>query len=615
MLTYEELTKQGYREGDIIPFEKEKYTIRPGGEVEKVLGNEPFLKQPSSELGVMTSDIADGYVQQGNQTLDKLSGVDTNYYLKSGETTEQYNQRIEQYRASKTPVAAETKPVETKTGKIKFLNLNGQTQEKDQNITPEEYQNLINQGFYVIESSGSIPSWITTGDVQSGKMQAELNQARQEKDQLIANMSKYMVSDAQLNSQIQGINSMYDSRIADMERINRQREGAIKTLGVRIGSRYTGGTGGVFGGIITEEEREGVSRITELQNQKMQAVNAAKSAANTQNWQVYGKQLDLAQKKYEEQTEAVKDYNKLLKENNKKILEYQKTKLEIDKLKMDIGVKKAETLAPFILNFLTGDSTTDAKLIKTIADVQGYEYDYLLGAISKAQGEREKTTSTSDILNWQEAKRGGYTGTFEKWQTDEANRRAKAAGIEDLDKSLTPTEAQTLGLPYGTTRRQAMAKGITPEKPATEAQKTLATYAARIEQANPTLEKLESEIVSMNPISFEPQVWLDKPWLQSDIIQQYMQSSRNFINSVLRRESGAVISPSEFSEARKQYLPQPGDSKEVLSDKRKNRQIIYESFKKGAGSAYSPLEELLPQEYNLNGVIYIKGADGNYYPK
>src|SRR3990167_7831506 len=112
----------------------------------------------------------------------------------------------------------------------------------------------------------------------------------------------------------------------------------------------------------------------------------------------------------------------------------------------------------------------------------------------------------------------------------------------------------------------------------------------------------------MNPISFEPQVWLDKPWLQSDIIQQYMQSSRNFINSVLRRESGAVISPSEFSEARKQYLPQPGDSKEVLSDKRKNRQIIYESFKKGAGSAYSPLEELLPQEYNLNGVIYIKGA-------
>src|SRR3990167_11285415 len=113
--TYEQLTQQGYYEGDVIPFGGEKYTIRPGGEVEKVLGNEPFLKQPSSELGVMTSDIADGYVQQGNQTLDRFSGIDTNYYLKSGETTEQSNQRIEPYRASKTPVAAEIKPVETKT--------------------------------------------------------------------------------------------------------------------------------------------------------------------------------------------------------------------------------------------------------------------------------------------------------------------------------------------------------------------------------------------------------------------------------------------------------------------------------------------------------------------
>src|SRR3990167_3030854 len=171
MLTYEELTKQGYREGDIIPFEKEKYTIRPGGEVEKVLGNEPFLKQPSSELGVMTSDIADGYIQQGNQTLDRFSGIETQL-----ENVKQQALKIQESLKTFQP---EAKPEEKQVGKIKFLNLSGQTQEKDQNITPEEYQNLINQGFYVIESSGSIPSWITTGDVQSGKMQAELNRSEE----------------------------------------------------------------------------------------------------------------------------------------------------------------------------------------------------------------------------------------------------------------------------------------------------------------------------------------------------------------------------------------------------------------------------------------------------
>ena len=279
--------------------------------MEKVLGNEPFLKQPSSELGVMTSDIADGYIQQGNQTLDRFSGIETQL-----ENVKQQALKIQESLKTFQP---EAKPEEKQVGKIKFLNLSGQTQEKDQNITPEEYQNLINQGFYVIESSGSIPSWITTGDIQSGKMQAELNQARKEKDQLIADMSKYMISDEQLNSQIQGINSMYDSRIADMERINRQREGAIKTLGVRIGSRYTGGEGGVFGGIITEENKQANQRIIDIENEKQMAVANARAAANTQNWRIYGKQVELAETKYKEQVEELKEYNKNLLEQNKKI--------------------------------------------------------------------------------------------------------------------------------------------------------------------------------------------------------------------------------------------------------------------------------------------------------
>jgi len=550
-------------------------------------------KQPSSELGVMTSDIADSYVQQGNQTLDKLSGVET-----------------------KTPI--ETKPTptspETETGKIKFLNLSGQTQEKDQNITPEEYQNLINQGYYVIESSGSIPSWVTTGDVQSGKMQAELNQAREEKDQLIADMSKYMVSDAQLNSQIQGINAMYDSRIADMERINRQREGAIKTLGVRIGSRYTGGEGGVFGGIITEEERQASARITELQNQKMQAVNAAKSAAQQQNWQVYGKQLDLAQKKYEEQTKAVEDYNKLLVEGNKKILEDQKTKLEIDKLKMDIGIKKAETLAPFILDYLTGDSATDAKLIKTIADIQGYEYDYLLGAISKAQGEKEKTTSTSDILNWQEAKRGGYTGTFEKWQTDEANRRAKA--------NITAGG----GLDWKTTNlitQQSDKFSASPiVKTFNEVQNKYMSVANIVENGvgGPADLALVFEFMkSLDPSSVVREAEYETAAKSGNIFKGwaakfngYLKEEGGFLPDNVKQEFVKLVKikydaiQSQYTNLRNETARTVGLSTGLAQEDVANRlpDYNYDIFGDSAG-----------EEYDLNGVIYIKGADGNYYPK
>lgn len=53
--------------------------------------------------------------------------------------------------------------------------------------------------------------------------------------------------------------------------------------------------------------------------------------------------------------------------------------------------------------------------------------------------------------------------------------------------------------------------------------------------------------------------------------QQVDQAQRDFINAVLRRESGAVIAIPEMANARKQYFPMPGDSKEVIAQKARNR--------------------------------------------
>ena len=65
--------------------------------------------------------------------------------------------------------------------------------------------------------------------------------------------------------------------------------------------------------------------------------------------------------------------------------------------------------------------------------------------------------------------------------------------------------------------------------------------------------------------------------------QKFDQAQRDFVNAVLRRESGAVISDEEFDNARKQYLPQPGDTTEVLAQKRVNRQIAIDGMKRASG--------------------------------
>lgn len=110
-------------------------------------------------------------------------------------------------------------------------------------------------------------------------------------------------------------------------------------------------------------------------------------------------------------------------------------------------------------------------------------------------------------------------------------------------------------------------------------------YAGRMEQAESTLTKLESEIAGMNVLSFSAQQKMPAA-LQSATMQSYMQAARNFINAKLRRESGAAISPTEFSEARAQYLPQPSDTPEVLQQKKATRLYVFENNKRSAGRAY-----------------------------
>jgi hypothetical protein len=92
-------------------------------------------------------------------------------------------------------------------------------------------------------------------------------------------------------------------------------------------------------------------------------------------------------------------------------------------------------------------------------------------------------------------------------------------------------------------------------------------------------------------------------YLTSDKFKIYDQAKRDFVNAALRRESGAVIAPSEFANAEKQYFPQPGDTPEVIAQKRANREAVAKSVARAAGSNYKPPE--------MPGVT---GAPGNVPP-
>lgn len=157
-------------------------------------------------------------------------------------------------------------------------------------------------------------------------------------------------------------------------------------------------------------------------------------------------------------------------------------------------------------------------------------------------------------------------------------------GGGDGSKLLSVTEAAQLGVPYGTTKAQAAGKS-----PATRQQDQIAGYANRIVQSNEQLARMEPDIAATSAASMwygsnAPNV------MKSGQMQVYDQLQRNFINAVLRQESGAVISKSEFENAYKQYFPQPGDGEKVIAQKRQNRAVVQQQFIKAAGNAYTPMQ-------------------------
>lgn len=65
--------------------------------------------------------------------------------------------------------------------------------------------------------------------------------------------------------------------------------------------------------------------------------------------------------------------------------------------------------------------------------------------------------------------------------------------------------------------------------------------------------------------------------------QKYDQAKRDFINAILRQESGAAIGKDEFDNAELQYFPQPNDGPEVIEQKRQAREAKISGLKYTAG--------------------------------
>ena len=158
-------------------------------------------------------------------------------------------------------------------------------------------------------------------------------------------------------------------------------------------------------------------------------------------------------------------------------------------------------------------------------------------------------------------------------EVEKAGRKAGAAG-EAGTRARIKTEYETkTGIP-GSFKASQYAAG---------------NYAHRIEQS-------ESVLSDLNKSGFDPGSFYNMI-KSADAVnaikdpeqRKYAQAMRNFINATLRRESGAAIAESEFTNANKQYFAQLNDDAETLSQKAETRARVLDAFKAEAGGAYDQI--------------------------
>lgn len=207
----------------------------------------------------------------------------------------------------------------------------------------------------------------------------------------------------------------------------------------------------------------------------------------------------------------------------------------------------------------------------------------LLGAAQRATAYRHDSeltdlnlTATPEILKRREA-----------GSNSDLRRQEDAA--KEHQKHLDDMELQAL-------RNKGLAdRPAKPKAPGRimQYQWQAARYANRMKSADAVFEKLLGQGYDRTSIRAGAESMLPNAARSSER-QQQDQAERDFVNAVLRDESGAVISQGEFDSARKQYFPVIGDSLDTVKQKAANRQRVIDNMRTEAGDAWDRMQSGQP---------------------
>ncbi len=364
--------------------------------------------------------LESSYPNNSANKLSPVSSLSTEQGVKALNEVQKTETRLSGTPAVNTGTSGAT-PVAT--SKVTLINPETEQSVSFDNAdgSRKAIEKYLKSGYALSEASGNIPSWLApeTPQTKLANENSKLAQAKAEYENLANQLKNLNVdNDPVLQGQISGISAKFDARIQQMERIGDSRVAALTQTGIRTGSRYTGGAGGVFGSIISEEEVQGVQRIAGLEADKQEAIQAAKTAFATQKFAQYSKMVELAEKKYDMQLDAIKELNRAQEAQDKLL---QDANQEITKSINSILTDAAKNGAP-------ADIRAAISGAGSLSEAVAAAGDYLQSGAGIV-GEYQFYKRQASLL-------GQTAMSFDEYQTVDANRKAKAT-VNGLPQNIS----------------------------------------------------------------------------------------------------------------------------------------------------------------------------------
>jgi hypothetical protein len=163
------------------------------------------------------------------------------------------------------------------------------------------------------------------------------------------------------------------------------------------------------------------------------------------------------------------------------------------------------------------------------------------------------------VQEYEYAKQQGFPGTFQDWEA--SKKGGMSLQVDPATGAVTFQQGGNI-------------------KPMTEAQSKDATYATRAEGALATLDQYAGALTGLKD-TIAGGVPVVGNYGTSNEFQKASQAGKEFLQAILRKDTGAAITEDEMTQYGKTYLPEPGDGADVLAQKMQSRRRALEALKAG----------------------------------